>query len=90
MERLTSEKKFAGHFRLSAKKELGMKNMGTADRVIRVSIAVAIAVAYFAGAISGPVAIILGIIAAAFIVTSLFSTCPGYMPFGISTRLRGG
>ena len=66
-----------------------MKNMGTADRVIRVSIAVAIAIAYFAGAISGTLAIVLGIIAVAFILTSLMSTCPGYMPFGTSTRHRG-
>ena len=65
-----------------------MKNMGTTDRVIRISIAVAIAVAYFTGTISGTLAIILGVIAIAFILTSLFSTCPGYMPFGISTRHR--
>ena len=66
-----------------------MKNMGTADRVIRMSIAVAIAVAYFTGVISGTLTIILGVIAIAFFLTSLFSTCPGYMPFGISTRHRG-
>ena len=65
-----------------------MKNMGTTDRVIRVSIAVAIAVAYFTGVISGTFAIILSVIAIAFILTSLFSTCPGYMPFEISTRDR--
>jgi hypothetical protein len=63
-----------------------MKNMGTADRLIRVTIAVAIAAAYFAGLISGTWAIILGVIAIAFVLTSLVSTCPGYMPFGISTR----
>jgi hypothetical protein len=51
-----------------------MKNMGTADRLIRISIAVAIAVAYFAGAISGTLAIVLGVIAVAFVLTSLVST----------------
>lgn len=65
-----------------------MKNMGTADRLIRTSIAVAIAVAYFVGLISGTLAIILGVIAAVFILTSLFSTCPAYMPLDISTRAR--
>ena len=65
-----------------------MKNMGTTDRVIRMSIAIAIAVAYFAGAISGTLTIILGVIAGVFILTNLFSTCPAYMPFGISTRHR--
>jgi hypothetical protein len=73
--------------RISGKKRV-MKNMGIVDRLIRVTIAVAIAIAYFTGAISGTLAIILGVIAIAFVLTSLDSTCPGYMPFGISTRHR--
>jgi hypothetical protein len=66
--------------------EAKMKNMGTADRIIRVSIAAAIAVAYFTGLIGGTTAIVLGGIAIAFVLTSIVSTCPGYMLFGISTR----
>lgn len=62
------------------------KNMGTADRVIRILIAVAIAVLYFTGRISGTVAIILGVIAVAFFLTSLVGSCPGYFPLKISTR----
>jgi hypothetical protein len=38
------------------------------------------------GQLSGTVAIILGIVAAAFFVTSLIGTCPIYLPFGLSTR----
>ncbi len=62
------------------------KNMGTVDRIIRTAIAVLIAVLYFTGQISGLAAIILGIIAVVFLVTSLFSRCPAYLPLGISTR----
>lgn len=62
------------------------KNMGTADRVIRTLIAVAIAVLFFTGAISGTLAILLGIVAVAFLVTSLVGWCPSYLPFGLSTR----
>ena len=62
------------------------KNMGTIDRVIRVVIALVIAVLYFTGQISGTAAIILGILAIIFLLTSLISTCPLYMPFGLSTR----
>ncbi len=62
------------------------KNMGTIDRVIRTVIAVVIAVLYFTGQISGTVAIVLGIIAVAFLLTSLVGWCPIYNPFGISTR----
>ena len=62
------------------------KNMGTADRGIRILIALVIAALYFTGRISGTVAIVLGIVAIAFFVTSLVGWCPSYLPFGLSTR----
>lgn len=61
-------------------------NMGAADRIIRLGVAAIIAVLYFTGQITGTVAIILGIIAVAFVVTSLIGFCPSYVPFGISTK----
>lgn len=63
-------------------------NMGTADRIIRLLIVIVIAVLYVMGQISGIAAIILGIIAVAFLVTSLVGWCPSYLPFGISTRKK--
>lgn len=62
------------------------QNMGTTDRIIRLSIVAIIAILYFAGQLSGTVAIVLGVVAAAFLVTSLIGWCPSYLPFGISTR----
>jgi hypothetical protein len=64
-------------------------NMGTADKIIRLIVVAIIAVLYFSGHITGTVAIILGIIAVAFLVTSLIGWCPTYVPFGISTRKSG-
>jgi len=61
------------------------KNMGSADRTIRVSLAVLVAILYFTGVIGGTLAIILGILAAIFVVTSFVSFCPLYAPFKIST-----
>lgn len=61
------------------------KNMGTIDRVARLVAAVVIAVLWFTGTISGTLAIILGIVAAAFVVTSFIGLCPSYVPFGLST-----
>ena len=61
------------------------KNIGTTDKTIRILIAVAIAVLYFTNIISGTLAIILGILAAVFIITSFMSFCPLYLPFGITT-----
>jgi uncharacterized membrane protein YkgB len=62
------------------------KNMGSADRLIRTIIAVGVAVLYFTGVISGTLAIILGIVAVAFLVTSFVGWCPAYLPFGLSTK----
>lgn len=62
------------------------KNMGTADRTIRLVIAAVIAILIFNGNVSGLVAIILGILAVVFVLTSLVSTCPLYLPFGLSSR----
>jgi hypothetical protein len=65
------------------------KNMGTADRVIRAIVAVVIGFLYFTGAISGTLAVILGIVAVLLLLTSITGVCPGYMPFGISTMKKG-
>lgn len=62
------------------------KNMGTVDRSIRLVIAATIAILIFTGNLSGTVAIILGILAAVFVLTSLVGTCPLYLPFGLSSR----
>mgnify|MGYP006308355757 FL=1 len=64
------------------------KNMGTLDRIIRVSLVALIAVLYFTNVISGTWAIILGVVAVVFLLTSLIGVCPLYMPFGISTRKK--
>ena len=64
------------------------KNMGTVDRIIRAVFAVAVAVLYFTGVISGVVAIILGILALVFLLTSIFGFCPLYAPFKFSTNKK--
>jgi hypothetical protein len=63
-------------------------NMGKMDRIIRILIAVVIAILYFTDQISGIAAIILGIIAVIFILTGLIGYCPLYAPFKISTRKK--
>ncbi len=63
-------------------------NMGTIDRVARILVAVAIGIAYFTNIISGTLAIVLLVFASIFILTSLISFCPLYLPLGISTRKK--
>ncbi len=66
------------------------KNMGTADRIIRLLLVIIIAILYFTGQISGTAALILGIIALIFLVTSLIGFCPLYKVVGISTNRGTG
>lgn len=61
------------------------KSMGAVDKTIRILAAFVIAALYFFQVILGMVTIILLIIAGIFILTSLMSFCPLYLPFGIST-----
>jgi hypothetical protein len=64
-------------------------NMGTTDRLIRTVIVVAIAALYFMGRIGGTLAIVLGVVAVVFLVTSIVGFCPAYLPFGFSTCKQG-
>ena len=61
------------------------KNMGTTDKLIRIVVAVIIAILYFTNTISGTMAIVLGALAVIFALTSFISFCPLYVPFGITT-----
>ena len=61
-------------------------NMGSADRAVRVVVAVVIGALYFTGTISGTVAAVLAVVAVVFVATSAVGTCPAYLPLGLSTR----
>jgi hypothetical protein len=60
--------------------------MGVADKTIRLVVVAIIVALYFTGQITGTAAIILCIVAVAFLVTRLIGWCPTYVPFGISTK----
>ncbi len=62
------------------------KNMGTLDRILRFIVAAVFAYLYFSGTITGVWGIILLVLGAVFVLTSLVSFCPLYLPFKISTR----
>lgn len=61
------------------------KNMGGADRVIRFLVAVIFAALYFTGKVTGSTGIILLVIGAVFLLTSLIGVCPLYSIIGIKT-----
>ena len=61
-------------------------NMGGLDRTLRVLIAIGIAVLYYIGAISGTLALVLGVVALVFLITSAIGFCPLYTLFRLSTK----
>lgn len=63
------------------------KNVGQTDRIIRIGLSVGLTiVALYVRDQSVALAVGLGIAALVLLTTALISTCPLYLPFGISTR----
>ena len=60
-------------------------NMGKADRLIRILIAITAALLIYFDVVSGTLAYILFALAAIFVLTSLVSFCPLYAVFGMNT-----
>lgn len=61
------------------------KNMGGADRIIRLMIAAIIAILFFTNVITGTLGIILLILGGVFVLTSLVGFCPLYTLVRINT-----
>lgn len=64
------------------------KNMGSADRAIRLVIAAVLIGLYFSGIITGTIGIIGLVVAVVFALTSVLSFCPLYTLLGFSTCPR--
>ena len=65
-------------------------NMGSADRIIRAIIAITLGVLYYynVGFMTGTLGIVLLVVAAVFLLTSLVSFCPLYVAIGLSTKSK--
>lgn len=62
------------------------KNMGSLDRIFRIIVAIVLIALYATGTITGVWGIVSLVLAGIFVLTSLVSTCPLYLPFGIRTN----
>ena len=62
-----------------------IKNMGSADKLIRVIIAGAIGVLYYLEYITGTFALVLMAVAIILLITSLINFCPLYKLLGTNT-----
>lgn len=65
------------------------RNMSDVDRIVRVGIAAVFAYLYFSGTVSGALGIVLLVLGAVFLFTTVIAFCPLYAPFKISTYKKG-
>lgn len=61
------------------------RNMSNIDRIVRVIVAALFAYLYFGGIVTGGLGIVLVVLGAVFLFTSVVAFCPLYAPFKFST-----
>jgi hypothetical protein len=61
------------------------KNMGNADKIVRLAIAALVIILFLTNVLSGTVGIVLVALSAVFVLTSLIGFCPLYKIVGLST-----
>ncbi|HRG18580.1 MAG TPA: DUF2892 domain-containing protein [Flavobacterium lutivivi] len=61
------------------------KNMGNADRIIRVILAIVLIYLFYSGTLTGTLGYVSLVFGIVFILTSLVSFCPLYPILGINT-----
>ncbi|THF48188.1 DUF2892 domain-containing protein [Flavobacterium supellecticarium] len=64
------------------------KNMGSIDKIIRITIAIILSLLVSTEIITGTIGYILLIIGALLLLTGLFNFCPVYSFFKYNTRVR--
>lgn len=60
-------------------------NVGTTDRIIRITLAFLLALATTLVWVSGIAAVVAGVFSAILLVTGVVKFCPLYLPFGLKT-----
>lgn len=60
-------------------------NVGQADRIIRVLLALVFGILYFTQTVTGPLSYILLALGGVFILTAMVGFCPLYTLFGMNT-----
>ncbi len=64
------------------------KNVGSADKAIRIVLALLVGVLIYTEVLTGTLAIVLGVVSIILVLTSFFGLCLLYNVFGINTCKR--
>jgi len=62
------------------------KNLGAIDRTVRTIAALTVGILIVTGSLTGPLAVTLGVVAVALLLTSVVSFCPLYALLKLSSR----
>lgn len=62
------------------------RNMSNNDRIVRVVLAAVFTYLYFGGIVTDTLGIVLAVLGAVFLLTSVIAFCPLYVPFKFSTQ----
>ena len=62
------------------------RNVGTLDKVIRIVLALLGGFLLIGGLIQGTLGVVVGVLAAIFLIIAIIGFCPLYTIFGISTK----
>ena len=65
-----------------------VRNVGSEDRVVRIVVAIGLAILLFVGVLEGIAAIVAGVIAAYLLLTGILRTCLVYKLGGIDTSVQ--
>ena len=66
-----------------------MRNMANWDRLVRLVIVAVSGADWYTGVISGTLALVLGVMGAVLLLTSVISFCPLYSVLNLSTARKG-
>ena len=64
------------------------RNVGPEDRIVRIVVALGLALLIYLGTLSGTAAIVAGIVAAYLLITGLLARCAIYKLIGVDTGVQ--
>lgn len=65
-----------------------VKNLGGADRIVRIVVAIGLAILIYVGTLDDTAAIVAGVIAAYLLITGLLASCLIYKMIGVDTSIQ--
>lgn len=69
---------------------IGEKNVGTIDRIVRIIVGIAFLAGFFLNMVASPLSYLVALVGIIALVTGAIGSCPAYSLMGISTLSKSG